>query len=381
MDQFFPSRAEKADAAPRTAGPELAVIVPTFNEVSNIAEMVERLGKALEGIRYEIIFVDDDSPDGTADAVRTLAARDARLRIVQRIGRRGLSSAVIEGMMATTAPLAAVIDGDLQHDETRLPLMLERMRADDADLVVGSRYMEGGSTTDWSAGRLRLSRMATWLACRLTGVSLTDPMSGFFMIRTAALRARARDLTGVGYKILLDILSSPGPEMKLVEVPYEFRSRRSGESKLDSRVLLEFVELLIARTLGRWVPTKFVMFALVGALGVVVHMTVLSSLFASALMSFAMAQAVATIVAMTANFFINNIFTYHDRRLHGWQLLRGWLSFAAASAVGALANVSLAVFLFERVGLYWPLAAMAGIVVGAIWNFALTALFTWRVQN
>ena len=381
MEQLSPSRAGTAEAVPPEAGPELAVIVPTFNEAANLEEMIARLGRALAGIRHEIIFVDDDSPDGTADAVRALAAHDGRLRLVHRIGRRGLSSAVIEGVLATTAPVAAVIDGDLQHDETRLPLMLERLRAEGADLVVGSRYMEGGGTGNWAAGRLRISRLATWLARRLTGVALSDPMSGFFMLRTAAFRARARALTGVGYKILLDILSAPGPEMKVVEIPYEFRSRQAGESKLDSRVVLEFVELLIARTLGRWVPTKFVMFALVGALGVVVHMAVLSGLYGSALMPFAPAQTAATLIAMTTNFFVNNIFTYHDRRLSGWQLLPGWLSFAAASAVGALANVGLAVFLFEKLGVFWPLAALAGIVVGAIWNFALTALFTWRAPK
>ncbi len=367
-------------AAPRpgTGVLDIAVIVPTFNEFDNVEAIVERLDRALAGLEHEIIFVDDNSPDGTADKVRALVAKYPQLRCVQRVGRRGLSSAVVEGFMATSAPVAAVIDGDLQHDETRLPLMLDKLHRENADIVVGSRYAEGGGVGDWSQSRLRLSKLATALSRRLTGVTLSDPMSGFFMVRTEVFRARVGDVTGVGYKILLDILSARGPQLSLAEVPYEFATRKAGESKLDNKVMLDFFELLIARTLGRYVPTKFIMFAMVGALGVVVHMGVLSGLFGTGITGFAAAQAAATVVAMTVNFFVNNFFTYFDRRLTGWALLPGWLSFCAASAVGALANVGLAVFLFDNVGLPWALAALAGIVVGAIWNYAITALYTWK---
>ncbi len=357
---------------------DLAVIVPTYNEVDNVPEIIRRLDQALAGLNYEIIFVDDNSPDGTADRVRSLVAENARVRCLQRVGRRGLSSAVIEGLMATTAPVAAVIDGDLQHDESRLPVMLETLRRENAEIVVGSRYMEGGGFGDWSENRLRMSKLATAISLRLTGVELTDPMSGFFMVRTDRFRDRVGDVTGVGYKILLDTLSARGPRLALAEVPYEFRTRQAGASKLDNKVLLDFVELLIARTVGRYVPTKFIMFSMVGAFGVLVHMAILSGLFGTGIVGFAAAQATATLVAMTVNFFVNNFFTYFDRRLTGWRLLPGWLSFCAASAVGGLANVGLAVFLYDNVGVPWVAAALAGIVVGAIWNYAITALYTWK---
>lgn len=358
--------------------PEIAVVVPTFNEISNVEKLVERVSRALDGREFEIIFVDDDSPDGTADKVRKLAAGNGRIRCLHRVGRRGLSGAVIEGILATTAPVAAVIDGDLQHDETRLPEMLARIETEGAEVVVGTRYADGGGVGDWDRSRQRISRLATAMAQRLLGVSLSDPMSGFFVIRTEPFRRRAHGLTGVGYKILLDILSAPGPALRVAEVPYEFRSREAGESKLDNKVVLEFLELLIARTIGRWVPTKFVMFSLVGALGVVVHMAVLTSLFRGGLASFGAAQATATLVAMTFNFFVNNFFTYFDRRLRGWQLLPGWLSFCAASSVGAVANVGVAVYLFREWDTVWFASALAGVVVGAAWNYAVTALYTWK---
>lgn len=357
---------------------DLAVIVPTYNEIANVEKLAELVSDALAPLRFEIIFVDDHSPDGTAQAVRDLSLQNASVRCLERVGRRGLSSAVIEGIMATSAPVAAVIDGDLQHDETRLALMLQRLHQENADIVVGSRYMDGGGFGDWSAQRRRMSEVATKLSKMLTGVVLSDPMSGFFMVKTASFRERVSDLTGVGYKILLDILSARGPAMNVQEIPYEFRTRQAGESKLDNKVLLEFAELLIARSVGRWLPTKFIMFSMVGAFGVIVHMAVLSSLFATAALAFATAQAVATLVAMTVNFFVNNFFTYFDRQLKGWKLIPGLLSFAAASSVGALANIGLSVYLFENLGAPWFGAALVGIIVGATWNYAITALFTWK---
>ena len=359
-------------------GPELAVIVPTFNEIDNVAELVQRVSSALRNIRFEILFVDDNSPDGTADAVRKLSETDVRVRCIQRIGRRGLSTAVIEGMLATSAPVAAVIDGDLQHDETVLPKMFQNLMGEGFDVVVGSRYVEGGGIGDWSEDRIQKSQTATKIAKFMTKVDLGDPMSGFFMLRTEVLRNRAEGLSGVGYKVLLDILATPGAPLKVKEVPYEFRSRQHGESKLDTKVLLEYLELLLAKSVGRYVPVKFIMFSMVGGLGVIVHMVVLTFLFKSLDMAFSTAQVAATIIAMTANFFVNNVFTYFDRRLRGWKLLPGWLSFCAASSVGALANVGIAVFLFQSYATVWYVSAIAGIIVGSAWNYAVTALYTWK---
>ena len=362
----------------KAAGLDIAIVVPTYNESQNVRKVVLALSAVLTPLRFEIIFVDDNSPDRTADIVRDLAGEFPQVRCLQRVGRRGLSSAAIEGMLATTAPVVALIDGDLQHDETALPKMLDILYSEDVDMVVGSRYAQGGGFGDWSQNRRRLSELATRLSKRMTGVELTDPMSGFFLIRSNRLRERVGDLTGVGYKILLDILSAPGGKIALREVPYEFREREAGESKLDNKVVLEFIELLLARTIGRWIPTKFIMFAMVGALGIVVHMVVLTLLFRSGLVSFTTGQAIATLVAMTTNFFVNNVFTYFDRQLRGWQLLPGWATFCAASAVGAVANLGIAVYLFETMDTVWFMSALGGVIVGSAWNYAVTALYTWK---
>lgn len=361
-----------------TLGPELAIIVPTFKEAKNVAELVERLRTALIDVRFEIIIVDDNSPDGTADTARNLGQIDARVRCIQRIGRRGLSSAVIEGMLATSAPLVAVIDGDLQHDETVLPKMLTELQNESLDVIVGSRYVAGGGTGDWDADGVLQSKLATRIAKFMTKVDLGDPMSGFFMLRTKVLRDHADKLSGVGYKILLDILATPKKPLKVKEVPYEFRARKQGESKRDFKVLLEYLELLLSKSIGRYVPVKFIMFSMVGTLGVIVHMAVLSLLFKTAGLTFAAAQIVATVVAMSANFFVNNVFTYFDRRLRGWKLLPGWISFCAASSVGALANVGISVFMFQSYAMIWYVSALAGIIVGSAWNYAVTALYTWK---
>ena len=196
---------------PERAGwraPELAVVVPTFNERANVAVLVDRLDACLAGLAWEVVFVDDDSPDGTAEAVRELARRDPRVRCLRRVGRRGLASACVEGMLATSAPLLAVMDADLQHDEALLPAMVERLREGDVDLVVGTRYAAGTAVPGWDEGRRRMSRLATRLGRAALGVPLSDPMSGFFAVRREALERVVRGLSAVGFKILLDILAT-----------------------------------------------------------------------------------------------------------------------------------------------------------------------------
>lgn len=362
------------EAAPPPA-PEVAIVIPTFEERANVAEIAARLERVLGSERYELIFVDDHSPDGTADAVRTLARQDSRIRVIERIGRRGLSSAVIEGVMATAAPFAVVIDGDLQHDETAIPALLAALRGG-ADVAVGSRYLAGGGTGDWSERRRQVSFLATRMSQLVPAVRISDPMSGFFAMRTAVFRSRADQLVGAGYKILLDLLATRGAALEIREVAYVFRPRERGESKLDSRVAMDFAKLLLAKTAGRVLPVRFVMFLAVGAVGVGVHFLVLALLFSWE--PFGISQLGATFVAMTGNFLLNNWFTYSDRRLTGSRLLSGWLSFCAASSVGLIANTGVAVYLFSHLNAPWYLAALAGILVGATWNYVSTALFTWK---
>ncbi len=357
---------------------DLAVVIPTFNESANVAQLVARLEVALAGYAWEAIFVDDDSPDDTSGTARAIGRVDPRIRVLQRIGRRGLSSACVEGMCATAAPLVAVIDGDLQHDEGLLPRMIESLSADAGlDLVVGSRFVAGGGTGDWDRDRIAKSALATRLARFVLKAELSDPMSGFFMVRTAQVRALAPRLATIGFKILLDIMTASATPLRVVELPYTFRNRAAGESKLDYVVAMEYLIALYDRLVGRIVPVRFAMFSVIGALGVGVHFGVLATARALGA-TFLPAQILAAFAAMTMNFALNNALTYRDRRLRGVrQLVDGWVSFCAVCSVGLIANIGIAAFLHDVRDGTWAASALAGVLVGAVWNYALSSRFVW----
>ena len=361
--------------APPSEPLQLSIVIPTFNERQNVRELIGRVETALAGISWEMIFVDDDSPDGTSAEVKSIAARDSRIRCIRRIGRRGLSSACIEGMLASAAPTLVVMDADLQHDETRIPAMLEALESHGADLVIASRYTAGGTVGEWNRQRAFMSRLATRLSRIVCRQEISDPMSGFFLIRANAIDSCVRRLSGKGFKILLDVVASSPAALTVAEVPYTFRQRLHGESKLDTLVLWDFGMLLAEKTIGRYIPVRFFAFTLVGGAGVLVHMATLAALRFGSL-SFANAQAVATVVAMVFNFWLNNLLTYRDRRLRGRRWLTGLLSFMLACGLGAVANVGIASYLFES-HTQWMLAALSGIAVGAVWNYAITQLYTW----
>ena len=356
---------------------ELTLVVPTFNESDNVAALVEAVAGALQGVAWELIVVDDDSPDGTADRVRRLARVDPRVRCLQRIGRRGLAGACIEGMLSSSAPFVAVMDADLQHDPTLLLAMLQLLRSGDTDIVVASRYMAGGDLGDWDPTRRRWSHLATRLARRFTRAALTDPMSGFFMLRRELLPPLAPRLSNAGFKLLLDLFATSPEPLRFRELPYRFGVRRRGESKLDEGVAWDYLMLLLDKTLGGFLPARFISFILIGGLGVVVHLAVLYVLYRGVDLAFPLAQSAATLVAMTGNFALNNLLTYRDRRLQGRAWLLGWLSFVLACSIGAAANVGVATLLFAREA-NWVLSALAGVLVGAVWNYAVTAVYTWR---
>jgi dolichol-phosphate mannosyltransferase len=359
------------------AAPELSVVVPTLNEGANVVLLVERLRNALAGCRWEALFVDDNSPDGTAALVRTIGETDGRVRCIRRIGRRGLAGACLEGMLASQARFVAVMDADLQHDETLLVAMLTRLRAGDADLAVASRYSEGGSADSLSAHRARMSRWSTRLAQFFLGVDLSDPMSGFFMIRRAAFEALAPRLSSQGFKILLDIVATARGGLRIVELPFVFRERLHGESKLDTRIALDFAALVLAKLTGDAVSFRFLLFCLVGLTGVGIHMAVLQFVIATLGLWFNAAQTVATIGAIAWNFVLNNMFTYRDQRLAGWQFLTGLVRFQIICAVGAVSNVGIASVIYDYDKDWW-MAGLGGALMGAVWNYVVSAAFVWR---
>lgn len=355
---------------------ELVVVLPTFNERDNVAEMARRLDQVLAGIRWEAIFVDDDSSDGTRDVLARLAAEDSRIRFIQRIGRRGLASACIEGMLASTAPLIAVMDADLQHDEELLPRMVEVLRGGDTDIVVGSRYVDGGGLGDWDAKRVAISKFATVLGRTVLKAEVTDPMSGFFMLTRGLLERSVRQLSGKGFKILVDILASAKGAVRVRELPFVFRTRVAGDSKLDAMIVYEFALLLYEKLLGHIVPSRFLMFVSVGFVGALLHLAVLGGALKVLALGFGSGQAMATLAAMALNFILNNVFTHRDRRLKGIRLVRGLLTFIAVCSIGAVTSVGIGDFLFEHQVPWWA-AGLLGGTIGAVWNYSVSSIFVW----
>ncbi|HVU20274.1 MAG TPA: glycosyltransferase family 2 protein [Rhizomicrobium sp.] len=355
----------------------MSVVLPTFKERGNIAEIVRRLAATLKGIRWEAIFVDDNSPDGTSNVAKEIAARDPRVRCIRRVGRRGLAGACIEGMLSSSAPFVAVMDADLQHDETVLPKMLAKLAGGDFDLVAATRYVEGGSAESFGEARGAISRIATRITHSVLGISLSDPMSGFFMLRRDKFDEIVPRLSPAGFKILLDIVTA-ADQLRIAEQPFVFGTRHAGESKFNVQVGLEFIGLLFAKLCGGFVDPRFIFFLIVGALGLVVHLAVLKA--GLLWTTFPMAQSVATFAAITSNFFLNNELTYRDRRLKSWSMFWGFLGFCAFCAAGALTNVGLASWLFSSEREVWWVAGAAGALMGAFWNYAMSSLFIWRTR-
>lgn len=356
---------------------ELTVVLPTFNESKNVRPLVDSLEKALVGIRYEVIFVDDDSPDGTAAVVRSLALSRDNVRVLHRIGRRGLSSACVEGIMAASAPYVAVMDADMQHDERILPAMLRRAREENLDLVIGSRNIAGGSMGEFARWRVKLSQLGKRLSQLGCEYELSDPMSGFFLVRFASFEGYAHRLSSIGFKILLDMVLSAGPGLRIAEEPYCFRVRERGESKLDFMVGLEYFELLVDKQIGNLVNVRFVSFCMIGALGVAIHLAILCQILHWNLLSFAKGQATAAFIVMMLNYVLNNAVTYRDRRRKGLAFWGGLLGFCCACSLGVAANVAVARDAFGH-GVPWALASMIGLMFSAVWNYGVTSMTLWR---
>lgn len=361
-----------------SAIPDLCVVVPVLNEEGNVAPLVERLRAALAGIAWELIFVDDDSRDGTRAAIAAEAARDGRVRLIHRIGRRGLASAFIEGAQASLAPCIAAMDGDLQHDETVLPAMFAALREEGYDIAIGSRYVAGGSIGEWDSTRAGMSSLATRLAGIVLRMPVSDPMSGFFMLRREVFDRAARRLSAMGFKILLDIIASLPAPPRIKELPYRFRTRVSGESKLDAGVLRDYLLLILDKLVGHIVPVRFLLFAGVGALGIAAHLAVLRLGLRVGGLDFPTAQAVATGCAIVGNFALNNVFTFADRRLKGWRIATGLVTFSLISSVGAVANVNVSSLLFGGAHSAWWYAGFLGAAMSLVWNYAVSSAVTWR---
>ncbi|MHC8509083.1 MAG: polyprenol monophosphomannose synthase [Rhodospirillales bacterium] len=351
--------------------PELAVIIPAYNERANVAPLLERLSAALAGVDWQAVYVDDNSPDGTAEAVRECARSDPRVSCIVRVGRRGLAGAVIEGVMASGAPIAAVIDADLQHDETVLPKMFEALKDPDIDVVVASRYAAGGGTGEWDSARERASRAATWVAGVIGPKDLTDPMSGFFAVRRTAFEGAVQAMSGKGYKILLDLFAASPKPLRFVEIPYTFRTRHAGESKLSLRVLYDYALMLADHTIGKHIPAAWLVLLAGWCAAVMAHMALLGLGVDAAGLAPGRAHIAALCIVLSAAYALSEALAHKPRKGARW--FAGLCGFALLAAPGALVNAWAGLAGADQVS-GWAVSAFAGAAAGAGWTAAVLAV-------
>lgn len=338
-----------------------------------LRELLGLLGDA----EAEVIVVDDASTDGTADEVLAVEAEDRRVRLLRREGARGLASAAMAGWEHARGDILGIMDGDGQHDPAVTLRLLEQVRGG-ADLAVGSRYLQAGAS-GLTGGRDFISRAGTRLVDLALGVRLSDPLSGQFLMRRAWFEAAAPRASAVGFKILADLVASAAVEPTVAETPTALRTRLAGESKLDLRVVVDLAAMVVEKRTGGLLPARFVLFSAVGVSGVVMQVAALK-LFDLLIPQFSLALVPAILTAMTWNFALNNVLTFRDRRLRGWGLLTGWVSFAIACGLGAFANWAIASGL-QRLGVWDSAAAIAGALAGGVWNFLAARRATWGVDR
>jgi dolichol-phosphate mannosyltransferase len=372
---------------------KLTLVSPTYNEVDNLPRLVRQADTALTGIDYELVIADDDSPDGTWAIAQELAETNPRLRVLRRTAGRGLSRSVTEGFLSSSADYVGVIDADLQHDPTIIPKMIAVLDAG-AEIAVGSRYVKGGGTGTWNAVRRFQSWVATKLARTFLGVELMDPMSGFFMLPRGDFFRIYKQLDLSGFKILLEIIARLAPS-RIVEVPYTFRERLAGRSKLSSRVVLQYAgQLWRLSSVSRYMSVRFLKFGIVGASGTVVNLCAFLSLAALLRLRDWRISGLATLIANLTNYILNNAWTFVDRGHRGWSLLRGYASYLGFSLVGmsastlTFAGLAYAYHNFLNIaqGVKEPYIIALGfqlvaILTGTVFNYELNKRFTWRAKN
>ena len=361
----------------------LSIIVPTYNEAKNILPFLKAVKSAVRIKDFEIIFVDDNSTDRTYKIVKDLSKKFSMVRCIRRIGRRGLSSAVIEGCLSSSSKFLLIMDADLQHDENKICKMLDLIENENLDLVIGSRFLTESKTVGMSKARNKISKLANFLANKISGVYLSDPMSGFFIIKRSTFEEVVSDLSGIGFKILLDIFSSSKKQLKFKEIQFTFKPRKFGDSKLDTLVIWEYFMMLWDGKFGKIISSRFLSFCIIGGTGVFVHLLCLY-LLKNTGVSFFYSQIFATLVAMTSNFFLNNLLTYRDRRKSGLKAVYALFLFYGTCGLGATANVGIANFFYQEnitnISGIWYLSGLLGAFVGTIWNFLMSSLVTWKIK-
>ena len=364
---------------PRHQG--LSIVLPTYNEAGSIRSVIASLLELHPDWPLEVLVVDDDSRDGTPETVRQLARTDTRVRIIQRVGRSGLASAIKEGLIAAIHPIAMVMDSDGQHEPASVLKAIQRLEDNGLDLVAGSRFLDHSAIHGLSDRRTEGSTLANHLA-RLTLPNsyrhLTDYMSGFFALNLERCLPLIRQVDVNGFKFLYELLSISHGQLHTREIPLRFQPRLHGNSKLDVAVLWDFLVSLLHTASMRLLPRRAISFGLVGASGVLVQLITTSLLMGLFALRFQQALPIAVLTAASSNYLVNNALTFRDRRQSGRQLIQGLLKFLLVASLPALANIGLASGFYALIQEHAVLAQLAGIVVVYIWNYAASSRFVWN---
>jgi dolichol-phosphate mannosyltransferase len=385
--------ADPASVEPST--PVVSVITPTFNEAENLPILVGRLHDALADIPHEIIVADDDSPDRTWEVAEGLAADDPRITVMRRFHDPGLSASVLDGMSVARGEVLAVIDADLQHDESILADMVEQVLDDRADVVVGSRSTAGGGYGEWSSSRRFVSWVATLIARLLLRVPVSDPMSGYFAVSRRAYEATAPQLNPRGFKILLEFIGR-NRDLRVSEVGYEFSNRVHGETKLNRSVIRSYLLGVAELRLGRQVNPTFLLYVLVGIVGLIVNSTafwlaewigfpVVTTGLNDEIDPIATSFLFSLQLSILVLFVLNNEFTFWEQRFQGLRLLPAFVVYEAMSLLGAGVHVAVFTFLQESGfllsffgGATRVVHNLLGAVVALIINWYLNTTYLWR---
>jgi len=366
----------------------LSLIIPTYNEAQNIKDLVAALSNLLDEFlpnNYELIIVDDDSPDRTWELAESLTIYFPHLKVLRRKDERGLSTAGIRGWQNAEGEILGVIDGDLQHPPERLIQLVTAMQ-NGADLAVASRHVEMGGVSDWNLARRFLSRGAQLLGLIiLPGVigRVSDPMSGYFVVRRASICDR--QLSPIGYKILIEVLAR-GAISKVTEVGYVFQERQGGESKVTWKQYLEYISHLLRLRLSLGEFRRFIRFAFVGFSGVFVDMTVLYLLHDPAALGWGLTRSkfVAGEIAIINNFIWNDAWTFGDlsEKQTAWKSrLKRFIKFNAVCLIGLGLSVLLLNLFFNVLHIPYQIANLLAIAIVTVWNFWINLKLSWRVTD
>ena len=359
----------------------VSIVLPTYNESGNIERLIEQLIGLTSFFDLEILVVDDDSADGTAELVRLIAHQCPQVRLIRRVGRAGLSSAIKEGLLDATGDMALVMDSDGQHDPSAVLKALELLQATMIDLVVGSRFHPQAQLSGLSSRRERGSTWANASArfsLSKAYASLTDPMSGFFALRLDRTLSLIRSVDVNGFKFLYEMLALSKGRLQVAEIPLTFKPRAHGASKLDLAVFWDFLISLLHSLSFRLLPRRAISFGLVGLSGVFVQLLVTQVLMIGNHFAFEKVLPIAVVTAASSNYLINNALTFRFQRLEGFALLRGLLKFLLVASLPVLANVGVASAFHRYVSSDLIGAQLAGILVVFVWNYAASSRFVWN---